>query len=200
MPKQYAHDDLSAKGLAWIHSRATASDLRSGFEVALAEGYVADAAALGWWQARHCEEHGVYGPTIRVQDEKGSRPEHDRYPKVPSLLFVIEAKASRSDFLSTFNGSEHHANRRAPVGSLHWCVANEGVCDASELPGFWGLLTPRGRGLVEAKKPIYCEDAETTEHVYRCAYILLWKREWRGRMFDSLNILAAETLRAEEAR
>ena len=97
-----------------------------------------------------------------------------------------------ADFLSTFNGTEHHANRKVPAGSLHLVAANHGICDVGELPEFWGLLVPRGAGMVEAQKPTYCETAGTIATVHRVGYELLWKREWRGRMSDQLALLASE--------
>ena len=193
--KTYTHDELSAKAAAWVHARTTRSGLRSGFEVSLAPGYVADFAALGWWGAQHCREWGIYGDLRRVEMTEGDYTyeviEHDRSPDVRSLLFVVEAKATRADFLSTFNESEHHANRKEAVGSLHWIATNRGICDPSEVPGFWGLLEPRGAGMREMKRASYHETTE--EIVNQCAYILLWKKS-TGRIGEVIRtlVLASE--------
>lgn len=191
--KIYSHDELSAKAATWIHARTTKSGMRSGFEVSLAPGYVADVAALGWWKTPHCEEWGVYGK-LRARKEtiegySYTVMEHERVPEVRSLLFVVESKASRSDFLSTFNESEKHGNRKEPIGSLHWVAANREVCEPSELPDFWGLLEPRGSGMREIKRPSYHET--TNEIVNQCAYILLWKKG-AGRIDKLLNEMAKE--------
>jgi len=85
---------------------------------------------------------------------------------------IFEAKASRGDFLSTFNDSKKHKNRKEPIANLHWCVAKKGVCEACELPDFWGLLLVSGVGLSEKRKPKIC--LKEKEHYDKFAHQLIW--------------------------
>lgn len=133
------HNELALMGLTWLANKATLRGVRAQTEVTLADGYVADVAAVCSLQHRFWQDYCESGKSVG---------EIDNY-----LLCVMEAKCSRGDFLATFNGSDRHANRHAPIGSLHWCIAPPGMCEAGELPDFWGLLTPRGTGLSEVRKP-----------------------------------------------
>ncbi len=85
---------------------------------------------------------------------------------------IFEAKATRSDFLSTFGSSDKHSNRQEPVGSLHWCVVARGVGTAEELPDFWGLLEERGSGLTEKRRPTIIIRSEP--EMDEIAHALLW--------------------------
>jgi len=204
--EQYTHDELSVKASAFINARATKTGLRVGYEISVAPGYVADVVCLGNWGMAQCEEWGIIGPTVQVPHPnpayKGqTMGTREWFPELPSLVFIAEAKATRSDFLSTFNNSDHHANRKHPIGSMHWVVANEGVVlnPEEELPSFWGLLIPRGRGLVEVKRPLWKEEADAIDVMYQVGYEMLWQREWKGRMYDRLMVMSAEIMNAGEA-
>ena len=173
--KTYSHDELTVKAGKWLHSKVTMSGIRSEFEVAIAKGYIADYVALTWLQGRFMELYGaIGGGWIKEEIEPGCdilRPA--QYPAAPSLVLVFEAKASRSDFLSTFNNSKTHANRKEPVGSFHWVIANHRICEPNELPDFWGLLMPSGRGLHEVRRPTFHDISKAVMN--EIAYRILWK-------------------------
>ncbi|MCB7130041.1 MAG: hypothetical protein J3T61_10945 [Candidatus Brocadiales bacterium] len=85
---------------------------------------------------------------------------------------IFEAKATRSDFKSTFGNGDKHRNRLSPVAHLHFIVVNKGVCLPEEIPGFWGLFERSGSGVVLIKYPkcMY----RTPEEIDRFAHALLW--------------------------
>ena len=172
--KEYSHDELSVKAGAWLHSKTTFSGVRSDFEISLSQGYVADYVALAWLQCRFMERYQMGGSQWAVNEDNVMVPARHVLPS--SFVFVFESKATRSDFLSTFNGTDHHENRKEAIGSLHWCVANKGVCDPVELPDFWGLLLPSGRGLTEIRNPTY--NAIEQAFVNKVANTLLWKKPY----------------------
>lgn len=162
MPSE-KHNRLAELGLHWIRSKVTGRGLRGGFEVPLADGYTVDAVGLCSFQHRFVKRYLPPEATIRV----------NRYVlQVPELICVFEAKATRADFLSTFGGSDRHANRKDPVGHLHWCVAARGICQPKELPDFWGLLVPQGGGLREIQQPTYRADGCCS--VESAAWAVLW--------------------------
>lgn len=135
------HDELKVMALTWLRNKVTGKGLRGTTEVQLADGYVADAVALCSLQYRFFQQY-----TGRRYPE--AQPFHLNY-----FACIFEAKASRGDFLSTFNNSDKHQNRHTPIGNLHWCVTPRGLVKADELPEFWGLLESRGSGLREIKQP-----------------------------------------------
>lgn len=175
------HNRLAELALRWLENKATGRGLRGGFEVPIAEGYVADAVALCCFQERFARQY--VGKGIVHLD--------DYTLVVPEVACIFEAKATRSDFLATFSAGEHHKNRKYPVGSLHWCVAaRNAVKTADELPAFWGLLTPRGTGLTEVRAPLFCQQSEATLH--KLAYQVLWyaknhQRRWNSAVYRSLD-------------
>jgi hypothetical protein len=135
------HDELKVMALTWLRNKVTGKGLRGTTEVQLADGYVADAVALCSLQNRFFQQYTACGCPVA-----------DRFD-VNYFACIFEAKASRGDFLSTFNNSNKHQNRHKPVGNLHWCVTPSGLVKADELPEFWGLLESRGSGLREIKQP-----------------------------------------------
>jgi hypothetical protein len=119
------------------------------------------------------EEWGFYYRRIGFGPIKTNGP--DNY-----FTMIFEAKATRSDFKSTFGNNDKHRNRLSPVAHLHFVVVNKGVCMPQELPDFWGMLERSGRGVTLIKYPKYNE--RTTEEIDQFAHALLWvktKGTWR---------------------
>lgn len=175
MPSE-RHNLLSDMSLKWLVNRATGRGIRAGFEIALESDYIADVAALCTMQWRFAEQYSVI-------EKIKSRCE----VIVPELLCVFEAKATRSDFLSTFGEGKKHENRKTPIDNLHWCVCSRNVASADDdnLPEFWGLLVPRGTGLSEIRRPTYCE--MNWDKVLEAAYNILWyAKNNHGRYADSV--------------
>ena len=154
------HDLQSLKGITWLGVRCTPKGIRAATEVSLANGYVTDAFALCSFQGRFFEAY------CRSWSA-------DQHVLVNYFACVLESKASRNDLLSTFNNSEKHANRKEPIGHLHWVIANSKDVSESDLPDFWGILVKSGPGLKQVKPPIYCP--QETDHIDRLAHRLLWK-------------------------
>lgn len=167
--KIHGHNALACLAVAWLRGKVTSRNMRGNFEIPVGLGYVPDYVALAWFQYRLLKRYGIPEREIR------ELPDGMHVFECPSLLIVIEAKATRSDFLSTFNDSEHHSNRKSPVGSLHWVVANREIVHPGEVPSFWGLLEPSGRGLREIKKPEFCK--VDRDRFCRVAHTLLWAQE-----------------------
>lgn len=106
---------------------------------------------------------------------------------VPELVVIIEAKATRGDFLATFGDGQRHANRKTPVGNMHWCVCARGIAKPEELPDFWGLLAPRGNGLTELRQPTFTGFVGQEAMLQGMAYHILWyAKQNRGRWADSV--------------
>lgn len=147
-----SHDSISRHCLAWIYNRATQRGIRGNTEVWLDEKYVADAFALCRLQSKFNEDYVI--------------------SMNPEIACVFEVKVSRPDFLKTFKQNNTHNNRLAPIGNLHWCVAQKGVAKPEEVPSFWGFIEVRGSRFYELKKTIYTSmrDGE----LERLAHGLLW--------------------------
>lgn len=60
--------------------------------------------------------------------------------------YMVECKASRSDFLADFK----KAHRSEPLGNFRYFLAPEGIIQVHELPQGWGLLEVTPRGSVKA--------------------------------------------------
>lgn len=186
------HNALSAMGLCWMASRCRA--FRGAAEVSVAPGFVADAACVSGFFWRHlesyCNQWGLKPKTwLPAEDATpfctataasmtAKLSDRDDGVVVGDVDFylasVFEAKATRADFLSTFGGrANDHANRASPVAHLHWIVIEKGVCTPEEVPGHWGLLQRRGRGLSELKIPTYRQ--VTPQQLAKIESALLWK-------------------------
>lgn len=157
------HNTLAVMALRWLNAKVTGRGLRGGFEVSVADGYVADAVGLCTFQLRFAEQYvgkkqldGVDAWTVRV----------------PEIVAIFESKASRQDFLATFGSGDRHANRLTPVGNLHWCVCARGIAKPEELPEGWGMLQVRGSGLTELRPPNFYHQSQATLH--KLAYRVLW--------------------------
>lgn len=135
---------------------ATGKGVRGATEIMVADEYVADAVVMCTLQSRF---DSVYRGVPYPVDLSA----------LVEQVCVFEVKVSRSDFLATF---KEGSNRLYPVGTLHWCVTPPGLIDLAELPAFWGLLVPIGRGLTELKAPTFYPISLPILHEH--AYQLLW--------------------------
>lgn len=147
------HAELADRALVWLSNKVTGRGMRSVLEFMVTDGYVADAFALCSLQWRF----------------------YDRYSKLSEynyFSYIFEAKATRSDFISTFNESEKHKNRKEPYSNFHYCVTPRNLIKTEELPPFWGLLEIRGLGLTETKPPHY-NDVKSEQYL-RWAETMLW--------------------------
>lgn len=163
------HKELALMGLTWLRNKVTLRGMRGTTEVGLDRGYVADAVAMCSLQGRffksYCEQSGRYTELRPYQNY---------------FVCVFEAKATRSDFLSTF-GKGNRQNRHKPAGSLHWCVTPRKLIESDELPDFWGLLEECGPGLREVKRPII--NVLNKSEMDDMAHKLLWPLQaYRGFM------------------
>ncbi len=160
------HKRLTSLVFPWLCRRATGRGVRGAPEVQLETGYVADAVALCSFQHRYDQQ--LTNPAFReTVDGFQVQVEH---------ACIFEVKVSRADFLSTFNNSPKHANRKQSAGSLHWLVAPKGIARPGELPDFWGVLEttwPNPRYLYLKKWPIHCRLSEAT--LDRIGRLILWK-------------------------
>lgn len=150
------HIELQNKALTWIGNMATGKGIRGATEIVVANSYVADAVVMCTLQSR-------FDTNYKEASNRGD------LGYLSEQVCIFEVKVSRSDFLATF---KRDTNRFYPVGTLHWCVALPGLIDFKELPDFWGLLMPSGRGLTELRAPIFCPISLPTLHEH--AYQLLW--------------------------
>lgn len=185
------HDVLADKALIWLANRATHTGIRGAREIQIANGYVADACAIGWlqyhWYRDYLDRSELHKKRFRPirHPSPGDLPwiapkdynvadEIDR-----DWCYLFESKISRADFWSTFNHSDKHANRREPMANLHWIVTPCGMIQQQEVPDFWGLLEVSGGGLKETKKPILQIVPELLMLKY--AKCILWKGCWNRR-------------------
>ncbi len=167
------------------------SGLHTAFELPLDGQYVADCVGLGFLSIDEFRARGIGVDTLKFYIALGGEVEDligFRYPE-QHFVYVIEAKARRADYLSTF-GPNGDPERLEPRGNLHWIVANRRITEQAEVPDPWGLLIPRGGGLTEYKRAIYCEIP--LEQVYRVGYLMLWKRhvgrhEWALKLMAHLD-------------
>jgi hypothetical protein len=197
MPSE-AHLDLQHRAVKWLGNKATKRGVRAGFEIQVAQGYVADVVALLSFQYRHAVAYGLIERRQRTYDEV------DMAVRGVEPACVFEAKAGRADFLSTFGPSATTYNRFYPKADLHWVVAAKGVAEPEDLPGFWGLLVASGCGLREVKPPVFQRATEDSR--LRLARELLWRgcearpekalaRGWwreRRRLRDALGFYAED--------
>lgn len=175
------HDTLGEMALTWLAARC--GSFRGACEVQVGPGYVADAACLAVMYhsefERRCREWGLATDVI-VYDcgDLGKLPGGGEGLIPDYFSCVFESKATRADFLSTFGGRNNkHTNRREPAAHLHWIVVEKNVCDPAEVPGHWGLLQRRGRGLSELKPAQYMPRTEM--QALHLANRLLWKPDYK---------------------
>lgn len=178
------HEELTLRAIRWLSNKASFNGIRYATEIKLADGYVADAVALGGLQGRfhqrYCHESGIK-EVMTNRNINGVNIPLRYLPIEWKTIFVFEAKATRADFLSTFGNSKgKHANRHSPIGGLHWIVMPKGMVKLEEVPTFWGLLEAYGRGLTEKVSPYYFDidyrfRAEIAEEIL-----------WHGLKYDRL--------------
>jgi len=162
MPSEL-HNTLAVMALRWLNAKVTGRGLRGGFEIPVADGYVADAVGLCTFQHRYATKYIAAELLERV----------DEFTMiVPEVVGIFEAKASRADFLATFGDGDRHRNRLTPVGHFHWVVCARDIAEPGELPEGWGMLEVRGRGLTELRPPNFYHQSQATLH--RLAYQVLW--------------------------
>ena len=189
------HLDMQHRAVTWTVAKATGRGIRAGLEIALEAGYVADAVVLMSWQYRFAEEYGLITRMRRQTPREQSILPMEINPEVAC---VFECKVSRSDFMATF-GQE--SNRARAAGNLHWVVGPAKAISESHLPEFWGVLTPKGRGLSELRPPTLCPTTHAVIH--QIAYQLLWygidsrgaKAGWNDRRKVTRALTAAEIAR-----
>jgi hypothetical protein len=180
--KAIDHNGLARASWTWLSNRVSGRGIRGDREVSVGEKYVADFFALCSFQHTYFDQYCKHWGTPLI-----TRP---RYPNMPEMAAytidsydlpdyfacLFEAKATRSDFLSTFGENrKNHRNRHEPVANLHWCVTPRKLIDADELPDFWGLLEWTGRGLREVKMPTLCQQSDAT--IDKLAHGLIWQIE-----------------------
>ena len=157
-----AHKMLAARCRPWVRRRSTKRGMRAGFEVPLANGYVADWVGLCGFQWSIRRQY--------VADELLKRIGAVLID--PEFACVFEVKVSRSDYQKTFGHGYAQHGRAEARGSLHWVVAPRGVVEPEELPEMWGLLQPMAGGLRVLKRAPFCP--LTAEALHRLAYYVLW--------------------------
>lgn len=156
------HAELASRCLRWFAARSTGRGIVGAKEIEVAHGYIADAVAIGGFQSRFLDTYLSRSGIIRKWFN-GGKFVGDINNELPC---VFEVKVSRSDFVSTFGDSVKHANRKEPIGSMHWCVTPKGLISPHELPDFWGLLEASGQGLSETRMPRVFVVSEATIHKF----------------------------------
>ncbi len=139
--------------------------MRSGFEVPLANGYIADWVCLCGMQSRY-ERQYVESRLMEHRDGVLISPE---------FACVFETKVTSADFYSTFGASAiARSGRGRPIGSLHWVVTprNMNTPGLAHLPVHWGHLVAAGGGLREVRSPAFNPVAMNA--LFRIAYHILW--------------------------
>ncbi len=156
----------------------TPKGFRGALEVKLANGYVADAVALGNLQ----NKYNVNYWNNHHGDPKMNHFVHERHHE---QVFILEAKATRTDFLNTF-GSLHgeHRNRFQPIGTHHWVVVAADIITPEDMEKlrFWGVLVESGNGLKEIRPPYWCNIDKSDIH--KIAYRILWRK---GRLMKNAS-------------
>ena len=156
------HAELASRCLRWFAARSTRRGIVGATEIQIANGYVADAVAIGGFQHRFLKTY-LSQSGLSEKWFNGSTVVGDINNELPC---VFEVKVSPEDFVSTFGDSAKHANRKDPVCSMHWCVTPKGLVRPSELPDFWGLLEASCQGLKEVKMPTVFVVSDATIHKF----------------------------------
>jgi len=142
-------------------------------------GYIADFVAIA---GLFSEFHRKYARFAGLEKKyMGSQMTDDGWKWVSRgdldrwYVCIFEVKVSREDFLNTFGPNKktpHALARSKPVGTVHWVVAEKGICTPDELPDFWGLLVPYGGGLSEVRMPKAQVLSEDRLHSF--AWDMIW--------------------------
>ena len=169
MPPGALHKDLTERSIRWLGGRLTKKGMRGDREVYVAPGYVADAAVLGNLQLKYDLEYW----DNHHKDQRCGAGGHERHYE---QAFIFEAKATRSDFLSTFGKPwGNFQNRFQPVGTHHWVVIAKGIATPEEIERlkFWGVLVQSGSGLREIRPPYWCNIDR--QSILKLSRTILWK-------------------------
>lgn len=167
------HRELTHRARGWLANRATGRGVRGSFEVWLADKYVADSVLLLSFQQRFysdCLQLRLIYSTDRL-----SRTEIDQKlleQPTNDFVIVIESKASRADFKSTFSRWDESNPRYLSRGNLHFLVTPKKLVSPDEVPMEWGLLEASGRGLRLVRWPEY--QALADDQYFRVASQILW--------------------------
>ena len=183
--KDIDHNGLARASWTWLRNHAWPRGdygVRGDREIQVAEGYVADFFALCsldyTWFRQYCRHWQIPSQTPELSIDSNI----NTYDLPNYFACLFEAKATRSDFLSTFGEkSKNHRNRHEPIANLHWCVTPKKLIDPDELPDFWGLLEWTGRGLSEVKMPMLnrLSDAEVDAMAHKLIWqIETWDKYW----------------------
>lgn len=153
------HSELIRRSLIWLSNIATGKGIRGCPEITLCEGYVADAGAI-----------------MNLQRAWGNRFFKNTEPSIVSddFTFIVEAKASRSDYMKTFKHGKHFGDRMQPMANFHFIVVASGVLPSylsydvakEEIPSFWGCLEESRNGLRLIKVPEYCHNPSISLHEF----------------------------------
>jgi hypothetical protein len=160
------HDSLGEMAATWIANRSQIVDCTS--EMELAPGYIPDMIVV-------CRPWGSVLAMLLGTPGFGKTNESMR-DQGAEISFVFESKASRSDYMRTF-GNPVDYKRLQPVAQFHFVVSAKGIVKPEEVPGFWGLLEQKGRGLRLTKRPTLCPVGKSA--VGNIALKLLWRGKWR---------------------
>lgn len=167
MAKSELHIELARRALVWLEGKATQRGIRGCEEVQLAEGYVADSAAITGLVNRI--ERAMLGDHYQER-----RLGNGGWGLTDDYAFVFESKVSRSDFFNTFKRNNHKGDRLSAIGNFHFVVTPKGMLKPEEIPTFWGLLEIGGAGL-SAKKSAEYQTMSLTQ-LHELAYNILRSR------------------------
>jgi len=155
--------------ITWIGNRASGRGEKGNSEICIGKGYVADYVCQCTLQNSHYQR---YCKVNNLKTLAYNQDKDEWEGVIDDFICVFEAKASRSDFLSTFGNSKKHRNRHEPIASLHWLVVNKGIYTPDEVPDFWGILEARGNGLSEKRVPKLFSISDDQKHYF--AHQILW--------------------------
>lgn len=183
------HTELQNMVVRWLKNRTFKM---CGLPECNMVGYVADFVAIAGMSDEYHTRYTTHS-RLRKKYASAARGIYQEYGDIDRwYVCVFEVKVSRNDFLTTFGNKEspHARARLRPAGTVHWLVAEKGICEPKELPDFWGLLVPYGAGLTELKKPKLHILAETKLHAI--AFDMLWlQMNCRKSYYDQLIDMAA---------
>jgi hypothetical protein len=125
------HEWLSKQTFPFLSNMATARGLIWRQEHTIHNGMRPDAIGFCSLQMQYEEMFG-----LRKRNNIDWKDAYD-------LMFVFEAKVSYSDYKNSFNGSGEWKEK--PYANFHFLVVPKdfsNAYDLSELPEYWGILTP----------------------------------------------------------
>lgn len=169
------HHELAQLSRKWLWNKVSGKGCRGGEKIRIGSQYIPDYVALATFQMRFTDRYWFQYNREQPWEFQGEGNERRRVFKRNFInLLIFEAKATRSDFISTFgpNVKNDHINRHFPKGNFHWIVAPKGLIKIEEVPTFWGLLEKRGKGLREIVKPYWFWQPE--DYINIVAHEILW--------------------------